>query len=241
MKTTDFITDKINRLPIGFVFTYDDLKIEVNKVDAVTKALGRLVKEGKIRKLSPGRFYKARTTDFGELKPDIYQVVKDLLEENGKILGYLTGYYTYNMLKMTTQVPSIIQIGSLELKKGLTRGIYKIRFIKQPNRITKENITLLQILDSVRNIKEIPDTTVDKACLILNSTIKKISPEDRSRFVKLALKYNPATRALTGAILENIADSNSVDSLYKSLNPSSSYSIGISDKVLPNKLKWNIL
>ncbi|OQA00702.1 MAG: hypothetical protein BWY70_00619 [Bacteroidetes bacterium ADurb.Bin408] len=240
MKVTDIIERKINRLPVGYVFTYDDFTLPVDKVFAFTKALSRMVQEGKIRKLSPGRFYKPRFTDFGELKPDVYQVVKDLLEQNGKILGYLTGYSSYNQLGLSTQVSSIIQIGANEPKKGMTRGMYKIRFIKQPNTITKENIPLLRILDAIRHIKEIPDTTVCDSCKTLLTLIKNIKKEDRETAVRLARKYNPATRALSGAMFDLCFSSNLSEPLLKSLNPSSEYDFGITDDILPNKTKWNI-
>ncbi|MFH1296303.1 MAG: DUF6088 family protein, partial [Bacteroidota bacterium] len=193
MKITDIIGDKINRLPSGYVFTYESFDLPVNTIDALTKALSRLVQEGRIRKLSPGRFYKPILTEFGELKPEIYQVVKDLLEQNGKITGYLTGYSVYNQIGLTTQISGIIQIGTNEVKKSITRGIYKIRFIKQPNKITRENISLLRILDAIRNIKEIPDTTIDQSCKSLLTLIKEINESDRDTFLRLAKKYNPAT------------------------------------------------
>ncbi len=164
MKVPDIIENKINRLPVGYVFTYNDFDLPVNKIDALTKALSRFVQEGKIRKLSPGRFYKPHYTDFGELKPEVYQVVKDLLEQNGKIIGYLTGYSAYNQLGLTTQVSGIIQIGANEPKKSIIRGLYKIRFVKQANKITKKNVPFLRILDAIRNIKEIPNTTVQDSC-----------------------------------------------------------------------------
>lgn len=241
MKVTDIIGDKINRLPSGYIFTYNDFYPEVGKVDALTKALSRMVMEGRIRKLSPGRFYKPRLSEFGELKPEIYQVVKDLLEQNGKVTGYITGYSVYNQLGLTTQVSSIIQIGVNEFKKGITRGMYKIRFVTQPNKITKENIPLLRILDAIRNIKEIPDAGVQQSCIILMSLIKGIRKSDRGTFLRLAVKYNPATRALAGAIFENCFGEKSADSLYLSLNPSSEYLFGIPDSIIPNKSKWNIL
>lgn len=241
MKVTDIISDKINRLPLGYVFTYDDFNIKVENIDALTKALGRMVQEGKIRKLSPGRFYKPRLTAFGELKPEVFQIVKDLLEQNGKITGYLTGYSIYNQLNLTTQVSGIIQIGTNEVKKSITRGMYKIKFIKQANKITKENIPQLCILDAIRNIKEIPDTSVGQSCKIISSIIKKLNNSDREILIRLAKKYNPATRALTGAICEICFSKKMAASLLKSLNPSSSYVFGISENILPNKQKWNIV
>jgi len=241
MKATDIINDKINRLPTGYVFTYEDFNLQVDKIDALTKALSRMVQEGKIRKLSPGRFYKPKVSVFGELKPEIFQVVKDLLEQNGKVVGYLTGYSFYNQLGLTTQVSGIIQIGTNELKKRITRGIYKIRFIKQPNKISKENISLLCILDSIRNIKEIPDTSIEQSCKILSAYIKKLKKAERLTLIRLANKYNPATRAMAGAIIENCFGSKVAEPLLKSLNPSSSYEFKISEKALPNKQKWNII
>lgn len=240
MKVPDIIESKINRLPLGYVFTYDDFILPVDKLDALTKALSRMVQKGEIRKLSPGRFYKPRYTDFGELKPEIYQVVKDLLEQNGKIIGYLTGYSAYNQLGLTTQIPNIIQIGANEPKKNIQRGMYKIRFVKQPNTITKENIPMLRILDAIRNIKEIPDATVQDSCKTLIDLIQKIGNKDVENIARLAKKYNPATRALSGAFFDLCFGNSAADPLLKSLNPSSEYVFGIPDSILPNKHKWNI-
>jgi len=37
--------------------------------------------------------------------------VKDLLEDDGKLVGYLTGYSVYNQLGLSTQVNNTMQIG----------------------------------------------------------------------------------------------------------------------------------
>ncbi|HBB91359.1 MAG: hypothetical protein A2X22_09825 [Bacteroidetes bacterium GWF2_49_14] len=240
MKTSDIVSDRINRLPIGYIFTYSDIFPEVNNPGALIKALSRLVMQGRLRKISPGRFYKPRLTDFGELKPETFQIVKDLLSQNGKLIGYLTGYSAYNQLGLTTQVSSIIQIGTNDLRKNITRGMYKIRFIKQPNTLSKEHIPLLRILDAISRIKEIPDSTVDRSILTISQLIGNLSDSDRDTFIRLAKKYNPATRALSGAILENIFGSARSELLYKSLNPSSEYQVGVTEGALPNKQKWNI-
>ena len=241
MKTTDIISDKISRLPVGYVFTYEYFDLPVDKINAFTKALSRLVQEGRIRKLSPGRFYKPRFTEFGELKPDVYQVVKDLLKQNGRITGYLTGYSVYNQLGLSTQVSGIIQIGTNEIKKSISRGMYKIRFVKQPNKIARENIPLLRILDAIRNIKKIPDTTIEQSCKTLLLLVNEFDPPERENFMRLAKKYNPATRALAGSMFEICFGSQAVEPLYKLLNPSTSYEFGIPASILPNKQKWNIL
>jgi hypothetical protein len=111
MKIAEYIAFTIDRLPNGYVFTYVDFTTEVNQKEAVIKALNRMVASGKIAKLSKGKYYKPENTPFGNLQPNQAQVVKDLLEENGKITGYLTGYSIYNQLGLTTQVSNTIQIG----------------------------------------------------------------------------------------------------------------------------------
>ncbi len=240
MKVSEYVLDKVNRFQVGYIFTYTDFDLPVKKTDAVMKALNRMVESGKIRKLSKGKFYKPKSSQFGELKPDVYQVVKDLLEKDGKIVGYITGYSIYSQLGLTTQISNTIQIGVNREKKATKRGMYKIKFIKQPNTITKENILLLRILDSIRYIKKIPDTTDDKACIRLKSIIKDLTKSDLELLMKLAQKYNPATKALTGAIIENVNNEIKTDVIYNTLNPATSYSFKISEKTLPNKQKWFI-
>ena len=222
------------------MFTYDDFITEVNKKEAVIKSLNRMVQSGKIKKLSKGKYYKAETNEFGTLLPEQYQVVKDLLEKDRQLIGYITGYSIYNQLGLTTQISNTIQIGKNEIRPPLKRGMYKITFIKQKNTITKENIPLLQILDAIRYIKKIPDTTVGNACKRLMVIIKSLSVEEQSLIVKLALKYPPATRALLGALLEQVQSKQQTDILRKSLNPITVYKLSVPEKILPVASKWNI-
>ena len=89
MKVSDIVVNKINRFKAGYVFTYDDFNVPVNKIEALKKTLSRLVVSGKIIRLSKGQFYKPEITEFGVLRPPEYQIVKDLLEVDNKIVGYL--------------------------------------------------------------------------------------------------------------------------------------------------------
>ncbi len=237
-KTSDYIRLKIDKFPKGYVFTYEDFITEVNKKEAIIKNLNRMALSGKIFKLSKGRFYKAEPTPFGNLLPDQYQIVKDLLEKNGKPIGYITGLGIYNQLGLTSQVSNVIQIGKNEVRPSLQRDRYKITFIKQKNKITKENIPLLRILDSIRYIKQIPDANIAGSCNRLLAIVNELSTGTRSTLTKLALKYPPATRALLGAIMESLGENTST--LRKSLNPITIYKLGIPKKVFTNQSNWNI-
>ena len=236
----DSIEYTINRLPIGFVFTSSDLSVESKKVKMANKAINALVAQGKIRRLSKGRFYKPQIGKFGELQPDTYQVVKDLIEKNGKTIGYLTGFSVFNDLGLTTQVPASLRIATQNEKKAIVRGIYRISFVKQSNNITKENIPLLQLLDCLRFFNEIPDTLPDNACKRLLVLFKALTPIQIGTVKKLALKYNPATIAFLGTILETINVGEDTSALLNILNPMTTYKMGISADILPTQRKWHI-
>lgn len=228
-------------MPKGYVFTYADFITEVSKKEAVIKALNRMVEARKIAKLSKGKYYKPESSVFGNLEPSQTQVVKDLLEENGKIIGYLTGYSIYNQLGLTTQVSNTIQIGKNEVRPGFKRGRFNISFLKQKNNITKDNIPLLQILDAIRNIKKIPDASIESACKRFLNIISGLSNKEIKDLVRLALKYPPATRALLGAMLEQIGQNDYTSILYKSLNPITKYKLLGAEKALSTTKKWNII
>ncbi len=240
MKITEYIAITINRFPKGYVFTYDDFISKVNERQAVIKALNRMAASGKIAKLSKGKYYKPESTPFGDILPSQKQVVKDLLEENGKPVGYLTGYSIYNKLGLTTQVSNTIQIGKNDIRPNFKRERYTIAFIKQKNTITKESIPLLQILDAIRYIKKIPDSNTRSSCLRFLEIVKGLNEKEISILIRSAMKYPPATRALLGAILDE-NKTTSTDILYNSLNPITKYKLTGASTVLSATEKWNIL
>jgi hypothetical protein len=240
LKTTDYIAYIIDRFPKGFVFTYADFNSEVSQKQALIKALNRMVISGKIAKLSKGKYYKPETTPFGDLLPNQKQVVKDLLEEKGKINGYLTGYSIYNQLGLTTQVSNTIQIGKNEIRPSFKRDRYTIDFIKQKNNITKDNIPLLQILDAIRYIKKIPDTTITNSCIRFIAILRQLNEKDLLLIMRLANKYPPATRALLGAMLDELK-STKTETLFNTLNPITKYKLAGAFSVLSNAEKWNIV
>jgi len=237
---TDTIRTSISKFPFGFVFTPSDFPIDISKQASVNRILNNMVVAGEIRRLSKGRFYKPKMTEFGELPPDTYQIVKDLIEKNGKVIGYITGYSAFNDLGLTTQVPFALQIGVRNEKKAINRDVYRISFIKQQNAITKESIPLLRLLDCLRFFKIIPDTMPDETCRRLLYLFSQLNETQIAKTKELALKYNPSTIALLGAILETLDKSEDTSIMLSQLNPQTSYKLGISEKVLLNQQKWYI-
>lgn len=240
MKISEYIASTINRFPRGYVFTYSVFQTEVSHKEAVIKALNRMAASGKIGKLAKGKFYKPENSPFGELPPDRYQIVKDLLEDNGKTVGYLTGYSVYNQLGLTAQISNIIQVGKNEVRPSFKRERNTIVIVRQKNIITRENIPLLQILDAIRYIKKIPGANVEEACIRLSAIIKNLPGKQKSALVRLAMKYSPSVRALTGALLEETENADITNALLKSLNPITVYKLDGANKILHFAAKWGI-
>jgi len=112
--------------------------------------------------------------------------------------------------------------------------------VRQKNTVTRDNIPLLQILDSIRYIKKIPDTTIQKSTTRLAYIIAELSNEDKKTMARLAQKYPPSSRALLGAILEDSGDIKYLDKLRESLNPITTYNLKGVLEVLPVAKNWNI-
>jgi len=236
----DILKNTIYKFELGYVFTIDNFKVSVKNPVEVSRILNRFVREGYLCKLSKGRYYKPKTGLLGNLNPDSYQTVKDLLVKNGKPTGYLTGYSIFNQFNLTTQVSAVLQIGTQKDKKPIKRGVYRIIFVKQKNIITKENIPLLQLLDCVRFFKIIPDAMPDNICRRLLDLLSQLTDIQRKKIKKLALKYSPQTIALLGAMLETLNENEDTALLYNKLNPITSYKLYISPTTLPTQKKWNI-
>lgn len=99
---------------------------------------------------------------------------------------------------------------------------------------------MLQILDSLKLIKQIPDTTVSKSVIIIKRYIQELKENKLSILVKLSKAYPPRVRALLGFILESTGNTNYTAELRKTLNPMTIYAIGLSDLKDFDFTNWNI-
>lgn len=222
------------------VFSVADLGFPYDWYDNVRIKLSRMEKQGLIVKVSQGKYYKPRQSVFGTLQPSREEIVKDLLVKNGKAIGYLTGYSVWNKMGLTSQISNIIEIGVNYHRNRTRRGNYDVRFVLQPNQITRANIPLLQILDAVKAVKTIPDATANDTVTRLTAIIANLSDSDIHLLAALVEKYQPQTRSLTGAILEMNGHNELSAKIRSALHPATVYKIGVSEKNLPNRKNWNI-
>ena len=233
--TSKSIKKRILDFEMGKVFRLEDLELSRSEYNAAVVALGRLAQEGEIERLSPGVYYKPKQTRFGVVGPSLEERFRDLLYDGDTPIGYLTGLYAFNLFGLTTQHSSILEIGTNFPKRNTKRGIYAIRFVLQKNQICQDNIEMLRLLDCLKWIKKIPDTTVDKSYTLLKKKVSEYEKEDHKQLVELSLNYTPLTRALLGSML---TDESLVATLHQTLNPLTRFRIGLSSTLVSSQ--WNI-
>ncbi|WP_290792788.1 DUF6088 family protein [Flavihumibacter sp. UBA7668] len=242
MQTTKKIEKQINGFQVGEVFTYGQLKLVPDEYRAAVKALSRMTKAGVIKRASTGRYYKPKKSVFGELKPGEDQLLKSYLFQKGKRIAYVTGISLYNKMGLTTQVPKNIKIASRD-KRIITKvGSIAVKAVKSYVDVTNDNYYLLEILDAIKDFKNIPDLNREGVLKRLQQKIIELNHDDKRKLINISLKYPPRVRALTGALLTSLGiDSDMVQPLAKSLNPLSTYNFGIQQEELPAIKQWNIV
>ena len=240
MLATD-IRKLINKIPEGKTFGYLDLGIAKENYLTAAKALERFQKEGLIKRVSKGVFYKPRLTVFGELEPEYNELLQAYLFENGKRIAYITGTSLYNQLGLTTQMAFEIKIASRKKRIYINRGALKAGAVKSYAEITEGNYKILGLLDAFKDIKKIPDCSIVQAVRRLKAIVLSLDEKQTDELLRYALMYPPRVRALVGAILESLGIENQrLDKLNNSLNPLSTFELGIKEQELPAKLKWYI-
>ena len=242
MNLSTQIQKQIKRFPEGKTFGYPDLDISREDFQSTAKILERLQGKGLIKKMSNGVFYKPIKTAFGELEPDYNEQLRPFLFENGKRIAYVTGTYLYNQLGLTTQLAVRVKIASRSKRISINREALKADAVKSYAEVTQSNYTVLGFLDALKDIRKIPDTTVQNSVRILSAKIAEMDEKEIARMIKYALMYPPRVRALLGAILDNLGKPENITTpLLNSINPLTKIDLGLNEEDLPTVEKWNIV
>ena len=240
MNITKKIKENLKIIKEGETFTYKDLLIEKNEYQSAAKSIERLIKKGIIKRISPGIFFKPKQTVFGELLPSEEEILKLYLYKNDRRIGYITGVYLYNKLGLTTQIPQTIKIASREKDIKVNKSNLKVKSAKSYVDVTNKNFQYLEILDAIKDFKKIPDLNIETGINILLNILKDFKRDEIKKLIKYGLKYPPRTRALLGALLEEIGVKDELKELKNSLNPLSEYFFGIKKEILKTAENWKI-
>lgn len=242
MKVTDKIVTKINQIDSGDLFGYDMLGLTPDEIIAGSKALSRLVAKGVIKRARKGYYYKPKVSVFGEQKPREDVLLSLYLYDKNKRVAYITGTRLYNRLGLTTQVPTSVRIASLDKEVKGKVGNMVIKPAKSYVKVTSASIKYLEVLDVIKDLNRIPDLQKREGLVYLKKVIYNFNASEIKKLVTYGAAYPPKVRALLGALLEAMQVGPTVFSvLKKSINPSSSYTYGISSMMLSTANNWNII
>lgn len=230
------IRKRIEEVGPGKLWTYTDFRPFPPM--AVAAALSRLAKEGAIRRIRKGVYYSPRSSRFGELSPDATSVAAAVLKHKG-INWKPSGLPAYNGLGLTTQVSPTLTLDVPEKVYSLRTGSDSKLRLRAGVTVSGLSDNERAVLDALRDLRRIPDSTPAEAA----SKIRDLFAAKRFSFSRLArrsLNEPPRVRALLGAIGTEVgADRNALMALRKSLNPMTTFRLGVSE-ALPSATEWRI-
>ena len=167
--------------------------------------------------------------------------MKRFLYINGKRTGYITGGELYNQLNLTNQNYFRTKIATNRSRRKIEKGWLKTSTVKAYTEITEDNYQLLGILDALKDIRIISDTSIIQAIKILVGKLANFEKTDIQTLINLALFYPPRVRALLGAIIQEIFDTAfDLSVLKNSLNPCTLFKFRLKETDLPTITNWQI-
>ena len=230
---TKQIETAINGFAVGHVFSFHDFRLPKSKSEAAIKCLNRMAALDKIKKLSKGKFFKHIDNTGVFIVPTPAEIAKDLLQKNGEIMGYFTGFCAFEELALLQQDSKILLIGQNKYKATLSRGGYTIKFIRQKNTITQENIHLLALLDAIGLVKKEPLSCYYDMCSKIGKRIRKLSKLEVEMLFLLYAKYPPST----GVLLQEIIDKGKIIGIIEKIKDTTNPLTDILDSLGKPKLK----
>lgn len=234
------VKQTIKRIPPGKIFGYEVFDDYPMAPEAVVQAVNRCVLEQRVQRLAKGRFYTPKQGLLGAMKVSDDELLRDVLFRRGRRRGYITGSALYNRMGLTTQMPKTVAVAANRAAQTKDFGTIRIKYVPRRAPITETTVPLLELLDVLRDAKNVPDAKVSTVVDTIARRVTALSPADTKKLQKLALDYYSAsTRALLGAILER-SEGPVLPALRASINPTTRFEFGFDPDAWPQARAWNI-
>lgn len=179
------VENYINSIPLDEPIFVDDVKrhisgnVDKNEKENVLKnvnvILNRFKKDGIIKSVYKGLYYKPKKGSFGDvpLSSEKLRKAKYIEDSDGNIKGYITGPKLYNSLGLTNLVPNVVDVVTNECKHYKQYDeVSRTCIIKPKILITNDNYRYLQFVDLLENKDNIP-IQCDNAEKVYYDFIKK--------------------------------------------------------------------
>lgn len=230
----------IDRMKPGRIFGYEVFPQYQGTPDAVVRAVNRSVDKGRLKRVAKGRFCRPRKGMIGDMIVSDEARVRDILYSNGQRCAYITGPALYNRMGLTTQVPKTISVATNRTAQTKDFGTIRIKLVPRRAPISESTVPLLEILDTLRDARKIPDVEMGRILKELGKRLMDLTLAERKALQRLAVDYyNAGTRALLGMLLMRNGQG-TLPTLKASINPITRFKLGVDPEVWPEARAWNI-
>lgn len=135
---------------------------------AVNVNMGRIEKQGLVRRVTRGVYCKQVKTAFGVYSARNETLFCKLLTRDGdKVIGYETGASAFSRMGLTTQMPQRICIATNAYTRLQPEGV-DVEVRKPLIEVTKANCRYLQLLDVINEMGKYPIDAPNPAEIIRN-------------------------------------------------------------------------
>lgn len=231
----------IQSFPPDRIFGYTDLTTAGLDQKALSTELRKLLLRKKIVRIIKGRYMVAGSNNEHQKAEEIIRAI--CLFRN-KICGYETGpsiWEKWNLIPKTEN-RNVFYVAINNMRPAQTHEGTTIRFKKTRLDPANYNHHVLQLLDAIEGFNTL--AAYSKSKIVIKKIVELISQQNTAfhqQLVNYALAYRPATRALTGALLQHAAIEKNLSLLHTSLNHQSVYKLQIDSETLPEAKNWNIV
>jgi Family of unknown function (DUF6088) len=235
-KIAELVRRKIKNRGPGATVSYTDFS--GLPLTAVAKILSRLVISGDLVRVKKGIYYLPKATALGKTKPSLSHVLAKT-EWSHKLLGFAAGANLASQnLGISTQLPAETVLVGDYTNRSIDLMGSKIKTRRRATAHLKHlSKTEFYVLETLRHLNKIADAHPVEAIKVIKKHVKASNIE---LLAHAALKEPPRVRALLGAILSEIGGhAEPVERLRKSLNPLTTYKIGVTD-YLRHASAWRI-
>lgn len=196
------IVDKISKIPEGRIFTIKDLAFDASRSSYVSNILSELVKKNRLKRIEKGAYYRFAMSKLGLGPIPVFQEEK-IRYVISKIGGYPSGYYMYNQMGLTEQVPAVITIATPNPVREFKFVNLRINCIKAYKRDAQpDEIEYLRILDAIRQMSHIPGRTdADIYNELIDMYFMKFNDREAQKIAELAGYYPRKVQRITAELL----------------------------------------
>jgi len=187
---------------------------------AVLQTLSRLARQGTLRRVRKGLYYRPHQTVLGESIPGTSDIAKETL----RAPMHPAGLTAANLLGFTTQNPGRAEFATSADSSPATMPEAWMIYTRRPSNrahLSEKEGALLEFLRSRARWSDLsPDETRRRLLALLRES-------DTDRLVNAATKEPPRVRAMLGALGEELnLPASGLSRLRKSLNPFSRFNFG---------------